>query len=366
MNDYAYQNPTLRLIAAGIDTLGRWLYRPKNRVPHDPQRIVLFRLDQLGDAFYCTPLLDYLAQAYPQAKIDIVTTDRCATVFENHPVVGTLHRYNYPRFARGGRADGWGRLYTLICALRAAKPDICIDPRGEPLVALLSLLSGAPIRVGISHEEIFSFLYTNPVRYNPQDPAWYRFQAELATLGITAKTWAPHIALTNEEKNSAAEEAARIGPYIGLHLGAGLPFKRWPIEYFAQLAHVAQERGLEVVTFGAPGEEELAKKLHAQVPTLRDYTGKLSLRATYALIGHAGAFVGNDSALVHLAGPQGIPAIHLMSTVSPLSAAALGPAVHVLRGATQRHSCKPDTCPYPCPHMQAIQPEAVLQALGWL
>lgn len=364
MNQYVYQNALVRKVAAHIDALGRRLYKPRHSAPHNVRRIALFRLDQIGDAFYCTPLLDYLQGAFPDARIDIITTARNADIYAHHSFLGRIYTYNYPRFARGGKKDSFSYLINLVRELRARKYDIIIDPRGEPLVAILGVILGAKIRIGIEHEEVLSFLYTHPIRYNPASPAWHRFQAMLKTIGIDAPVWSPRIVLTPEEKDAAAHEAGKLGAFISLHLGAGMEFKRWPIPHFAEIAHRALERGMRVAVFGSREERALAEQLRRQGASFEDFSGKLSIRATYALLGHAAAFVGNDSALVHLAAPQGMPAAHLMSVISPRSAAALGPQVHILVGEDARHSCSADTCPYPCPHLASITPDEVATALG--
>lgn len=363
MNDYAYQNPIVREVARAIDAVGHLLLKPIRRTPGKVERIVMFRLDQIGDAFYCTPMLDYLAQKFPDVKVDVVTTSRCAPVFENHPALGEIHTFNYARFARGGRADGWDRLVALGKTLRAKKFDIAIDPRGEPLVALLGAVAGIPIRVGIAREEVLSFTYTHPVRYDPEAPAWHRFRSILAELGIEAKAWEPKMHLTSSETEEAWQRSEQIGKFIALHLGAGLPFKRWPVESFAGVARMAAGSGMRVVTIGSSDEKQLSNELSQLGVDVEDYSGKLSVRETYALLAHATAFVGNDSAPVHLAAAHGIPAVHLMSGASPTSASALGRGVVVLIGKADGHVCQMDRCTYPCPNMQSIKVEDVTNAL---
>ena len=365
MNRYAYQSPVLRLIARIVDRLGAAAYRPGQAVPDRAQRAVMFRLDQIGDAFYCTPLLDRLAERFPGIRVDVVTTARCAPVFENHPALGRIIVYDYPRFARGGHADGIGRLVSLARELRTARYDIAVDPRGEPLVALLAAFSGAPVRAGLAGEEVLSFLYTHPVRFDPASPAWHRFRGILRALGGDAPEWTPRMALTDPEIAAARERAAGLGRFVGFHLGAGVPSKRWPVERFAALAGRARARGLSVAVFGTGAEKPLADELAALAGQVTDLSGKLSLRETYALLAHAEAFVGNDSAVVHLAGPLGIPAIHLMGAASPASAVALGTGVVRVVGNDPAHRCLTDQCPYPCPHMEAITVDAVAQRLGW-
>jgi ADP-heptose:LPS heptosyltransferase len=53
-----------------------------------------------------------------------------------------------------------------------------------------------------------------------------------------------------------------------------------------------------------------------------------------ALLARAGAYVGNDSGVTHLAAASGAPTIALFGPTDPRVWAPLGPRVEVIRGAT--------------------------------
>jgi heptosyltransferase III len=361
MNDYVYTKASYRLAARCIDYLGSCVM-PRRQVIAKPHRIVLFRLDQLGDAFYCTPFVEYLASTYPAAAIDIVTTPASTPLFEGLPGIGHIYPYAYKRFARTTKSAGIKETVRLLKTLRRNHYDIAIDMRGEPAIALMTLISGAPMRIGIAREEVLSFLYTHSIRYNPAAPAWHRFCSMLELLHIKAPTWVPRITLTESEKSQAQKIAEQYKPFIMMHLGAGVPFKRWVLESYKTVVDWAEKKGIQTVLVGGPDDTDLATTFKDSAKT-HNHIGNLTIRDTYALAAHAQAVLGSDSVVVHLAGPQEVPTLHLMNSASPSSAHALGSHVQVLTGHDAHHTCTLTTCPYPCPHMKQLAAEVVIAKL---
>ncbi len=80
------------LIASAIV---QWIFYRK-RVPKDfsPKRILVVKLDHIGDVLLATPVFSNLRRAYPDAEIHALTGSWSSIILENHPDVNKLFEYN--------------------------------------------------------------------------------------------------------------------------------------------------------------------------------------------------------------------------------------------------------------------------------
>ncbi|MBI5220423.1 MAG: glycosyltransferase family 9 protein [Candidatus Liptonbacteria bacterium] len=408
MNDYAYTNPLVRLLARLVDALGYGLtfWQRRNR-PVDAHRIfkiLIIKLDHLGDCFLMTPLLECLAQLFPGVRIDVLCQEVTRPVFENHPRVSEIITYNYSRAWRGGgRRAGWLETLRLFRLVRSRRYSLAIDPRGEPLAALLGLWSGARYRIGFEREEVGGFLYTYLLRYDPAAHETERYRVILGALQAGSykthtsyrsyttnktdrtprqgsgqadttdfgKEWQPRIYLTPEETEKIQALIARElpGPFWAVHPGSGVPYKQWPAEYFAQaIRQLLPQNNFEFVLLGGQSDQKICAAIKDQVNSerVKILAGELDLRETYGLLSLARGFLGNDSVLAHMSGALGVPTIEIMSGMVLQSRwRALGPKVKVLVGRDPAHACNLGGC-YPCPHLRAVTAAAVISELAEL
>jgi ADP-heptose:LPS heptosyltransferase len=113
------------------------------------------------------------------------------------------------------------------------------------------------------------------------------------------------------------------------------PAKRWPAEYFGQLARLLVARGLTPVVVGT--EADLAATIRAACPQAVDLTGRTQLADLFAVAARARLAIGNDTGPMHIAAAAGCPCIVLFSGDSdPALTAPRGPGgewPEVLRAA---------------------------------
>jgi ADP-heptose:LPS heptosyltransferase len=150
---------------------------------------------------------------------------------------------------------------------------------------------------------------------------------------------------------------------LAVHLGAGTPAKRWPIEHWDALLARFLRDGWRVLIVGGPDDAELAARLTPH-DALRDWTGRLAVTETTALLERADLFLGSDSGPAHLAACAGVPSVVLFSGTNrvgqwrPWSRRSL-----VLRHDVPCNPCHRKVCPladHPC--MTGLTPDRVYQA----
>jgi len=106
-----------------------------------------------------------------------------------------------------------------------------------------------------------------------------------------------------------------VAPGGGINPKTKMESKRWPPEHYRQLC-TELKFDFDLLVVGGPAEAEANARLAAAVGA-RDLTGKTSLGALYLLLGRAAAFVGNDSAPMHLAAAAGIPTAAFFGPTDP-------------------------------------------------
>lgn len=299
-----------------------------------PEKILIIRLSAIGDILLATPLLRALRQKHPQAKLDFVVKANFAAVLRHHPEIDHLYALD--------PVGGWAELRSLGKRLQHEHYDVVLDIHKNFRSRYLAY--AAKSRRVLRHRKhvwrrwLFVKTKINFMREIP--PIYRRYLAAAAPLEIIATPapgsgrWLELFWSDNEEQEA---ERALAGnnwqshvPLIGLAPGAGYFTKRWPPEYFGELAAQFLRSGNQVVVLGGPQDVGLAKivaksagsaqKLSADADQMRtrfiDLTGALSLLASAAVIKRCQLLVANDSGLMHVAEAVGTPLIAIFGSTT--------------------------------------------------
>ncbi|MEO6808651.1 MAG: glycosyltransferase family 9 protein [Isosphaeraceae bacterium] len=396
------------LDAAGSVTLGLWrLVRPLPKLSPPPRRILIVQLDHLGDAVLSSPMFPRLKAAYPDATIDVLASPSNRELFEADPHVDRVHLAERNWFERRPAAWALGSaVWTLGVRLRSGRYDLGIDVRGDVLTVLVLAIAGIPRRLGWAMGG-GGFLLTDVAAWVPDRHEVQSRLALLECLGLPADGPARVVAHASDDdrarvgrllaepwperpmrsalvavgrargstSNWEDEPENRNGlghfdlasPLLVVHLGAGTPAKRWPLRHWRTLIARFLADGWRVVVVGGPEEIDLVKAVEPH-PALRDWTGRLAVTETAALLERADLFLGADSGPAHLAACAGVPSVILFSGTNrsrqwrPWSRQSL-----VLRHRVPCSPCHQKVCPlagHPC--LSGLTPERVhLAARRW-
>ncbi len=140
-----------------------------------PKRLALIKPSALGDIMHTLPVLTALRQRFPQAHITWVVNRLYEPLLRNHPDLNAVIPFDR-QLLRTGWLGATRALSTFLGQLRAARFDLVIDLQGLLRTGLMSLASGAPIRLGLgSAREGASTFYTHTIDDSGIDHAVDRY-----------------------------------------------------------------------------------------------------------------------------------------------------------------------------------------------
>jgi lipopolysaccharide heptosyltransferase II len=279
-------------------------------------RILLSRLQYLGDVVLTLPVLTALKTHFPNCEIDYLVKRPGAELLQGETDISTVHRI--PEQGEGPAAT-----LRLIRRLRARRYQVAIDFLSNPRSALLIYLSGASVRIG-GTRRIRRHLYTHSINV----PSGVRSAAShhlysLRVLNIDATPVKPRLAITPAESRTASELLSKMGVTesackIGIHPGGKWQVKRWPLEKFASLADRLRRRtAADIVVFRGPGEGEYIDRLRPLLGEAAVFLPELSVRDAAAVMSRLDAGVYCDGGAMHVSVAVGTPTVGIFGSSEP-------------------------------------------------
>ncbi len=278
------------------------------------RRIALIKPSALGDIIHSLPVLTALRNRFPRGHITWIVNRGYEPLLRGHPDLDAILPFDRSSFRTGWlqAALGYSR---FLSRLRQQAFDLVIDLQGLFRSGLMTAVSGAPRRVGLSSaREGATWFYTDVVAVadfnalHAVDRYW--LVAEALGVGHLPKQF--HVPIPEVERRWAKETlGAWPRPWLMLGPGSRWMTKRWPPDHFAALAHRAQARfGGTVVFVGGRDEILLARQVATGLSgPWRDHTGRTTLPQLAALLAYADVMLANDTGPLHLAAALGRPVV---------------------------------------------------------
>ncbi len=311
------------------------------------RNIVIIKPSAMGDVIQSLPILGPLRAHFPQARISWVIRDDLRELVEGHPLLDACLPYR-----RTGDLKAW-RL--LLRNLRRQNFDLVLDLQGLFRSGVMSLATGAPIRVGLENSREASRLAHNlslpdtDREVRAQDRYWRLAQV----LGRGDDTQLARLPIYGRDRRWAAEMTCGLrGPLLAIHPGALWETKRWPPARFALVAaRAARELGASLVLIGSRSEQAASRHLMSLlrdlVPraTVHDLTGQTGLRQLAALLERVDLLLTGDSGPLHLSAAVGTPVVGLFTATDPGISGPRGRHHTLLRTSSPCRGCYCRACP---------------------
>lgn len=323
----------------------------------------------MGDILLTTPLLRLLKKKFPECKIHYVTKIEFSELLRNNPYIDVIHFFK--------ESGGSSELFRLKSELQKTQYDVILD--------LHANLRSIFLRHQIPHRALYIFKKNRLKRflYIKFRCRWYhhmpsvpvRYLDTLKDLDIIDDNHGPEFFLDARLQTIMKEKLDKLGLKkrrltVCLCPGAGFATKRWPVEYYAQLAkRLCQDENTQIIVLGGNQDIEMAQTIANKERSCIPLAGQTTLMESACVLELADVVITNDTGLMHLA-----------NALKKKTVAIFGPTTRELgffpRPAISRVVEKSDLSCRPCSHtgsqrcpkrhfrcMKEIQPESVFSAV---
>jgi lipopolysaccharide heptosyltransferase II len=314
-------------------------------------KILVIRLDRLGDLVLTLPLIAAVKRQWPSAELTLLCREATAPLAQAQPEIDRVITLPDSATHVGRRLLGWPLPDALVRRLQEERYDMVIDPfSGEELeTAWLAWKCGARVRLGFSSAGR-GFLFTHRVAPDRRHSMLKQQQCLLAAIDIEMAMEQPRLILTEAERQTAAQRLRQSGldptrPIIGIHPGGFYPTQRWPLGRFLELARQLEEADRQIAFFGTRAEERLIAQIGTEAGERVGVFFGLELREFIALMSWCRLIVCNNSGPLHLATALGLPTVSTMGPTDPVRWWPFGEGHIVVRKPLWCSPCREGQCP---------------------
>jgi ADP-heptose:LPS heptosyltransferase len=300
-----------------------------------PRRILLLRVERIGDLLMALDAISDVVVAAPDAEIDLVVGSWNAALARTIRGVRRVETLDAAWLARNGEGLDLLQLLGRARGWRERRYDLAINFEPDIRTHLVLAASGAARLVGFDSGGGGPVLDVS-LAFDPRA----RTSDNARRLVAAAFQVPPRLEAARLEIPSAARDRARellqgsSQPLVGVHVSGGREIKQWPVERFAEVAgRLARARGATIVLTGSPTDEALVHMARQRLRPLSvvDVSGALDLVTLAAVLQRLDLFVTGDTGPMHLAAAVGTPVVAVFGPSDPNRYAPPGDGHRVVR-----------------------------------
>lgn len=307
------------------------------------ERILIVRLDAIGDTVFTTPFIRELRKNFPESHISAVVRKQNEKLLENCPYIDKLFLYE-SELLDGELADQCRNYSELSIKIREftdqnfknKKFDVVFFPRellcgrntiDELLIAYYSraryrigrILTNEPDKQQLCEMLKDSFtLISNPIV--PMHEAAYALDM-LRRCGCTVEDERMELwtsPQSEERVDRIFEEYGVEGhqSLIALGIVASVDTRTWKAENYDNIVrYYGQQYGKEIrfIIMGGSDAESAAGKIDNTYGNLINLAGRTDLNETAACMKKCNLYVGSNTGLLHFASAYGVPSVTIYS-----------------------------------------------------
>lgn len=330
-------------------------------------RILVVGPSWVGDMVLAHSLFQVLRQRRPGAQIDVLAPAWTLPLLACMPEVheGIALPFGHGQLKLRAR-------WRLGRQLRARDYDQAIVLPNSFKSAIVPFAAHARQRTGFVGELRYGLLNDARPLDRQQLP---RTVDRFVALGVDRDEPLPSIPnplLRADSRNARAAlerlgHAPPTGTVLGLCPGAEYgPAKRWPSEYYAEVARAKLDQGWEVWLFGSDKDTPATQDIQARTGgRCLDLGGRTSLADAIDLMSLTQTVVTNDSGLMHMAAALGRQVIAIYGSSDPSHTPPMSERAAVLYLGLDCSPCFERECPLGhlnC--LRELKPERVMVALA--
>jgi heptosyltransferase I len=335
-------------------------------------KILILKPSSLGDVIHALPVLRLLRSHWPKSEIYWWLDLNLVPLLEGDPDLAGIFAFQRKRWAAPRH---WSEIISIVASMRRHRFDLAIDLQGLARSGLFAWLANARLTVGLdnvregSREGARAFYDLTPPRAEAKTHAVDRYMAVLPLLNVPVHwkfEWLPRRPAAIQSIREKWAPDGLGARWIVLLPGGRWDNKRWPVQYFVDLAKRLQELPvLQLVVLGSKGERPLGETIAAAVPGFcLNLAGETTLDEMIEWIRQSRLVITNDTGPMHVAAATRRPIIAIFGPTDPANTGPYGQLQNVMQTAgLPCVPCLKSTCAYwdklACLH--AISPAAVFE-----
>ena len=323
--------------------------------------ILIIKMSSLGDVLHTLPFVAELRERFPHARLTGLVHPQFSGFVPDPPMVDEVIYFDKVKFNKMSLGKKWSCFKEMRSLLHSRNFDLVIDMQGLFKSAVLAAISGCNNRIGYCEMREGSGLVSKAITgAHAKDHVIERYLDVARYLGCAIKDIRFPMPDLQKEWQAVQEKTEAVKePYVVLVPGARWETKKWPIEYFSELAEMILRDGKQVVLAGGPEDTSLGSQITRLSPGVTDLTGKTGLRELGALIQHSTAYISGDTGPLFIAAAMKRPLIALYGPTRPDRTGPYGSSEAVIiRAPVSCAGCLKKRCSkWIC--MKAITPEMV-------
>jgi heptosyltransferase-2 len=345
-------------------------------VPENLSRILVRGTNWVGDTVMSLPAAKELRRLFPSAHITLWCPEGLKVLWETTGIPDQVISFS---------ANSGGPLRR---ALRMSKRiasqnfDLVVLFQNAFESAFTTWLARIPFRVGYGTDLRGALLnikvpQTDEIRQK-HEVFYYLaitdFLADSFQISITLENETPDCSISLDAEKMESARAVMLSGNFDLNRpifclcpgSVNSDAKRWPGDYFAELADLLIENGGQVVFLGARQEHDLIETIQS----LMQNRGSMNLTRTsdmitaMAVMNLADMVISNDTGSAHLAAAAGASVLTIFGPTSPGATAPYGSRSYTIRGEAPCAPCRHFKCPLEtqlC--MRNIKPTSVFRRI---
>jgi len=349
-------------------------------------RILVIKLDHIGDFVTALPAIRRLRTIFPKACITVLAGPVSREFVALEPSIDEFIPFSFfhARSQLGERellADDYDELAAQLHPYRF---DLAVDLRKHPSTRDVLKYAGARFLAGFDYLGQFPFL---DIALNwDGDRNLQRKRSHIVDDLLGLVNAIGHATENDRQLIQPTPQPMPLTelpkpvqalfdrPVVAIHPGAGNVTRQWPEAHFSALIDLLIEKnGVNVLLVGGPDDAVIADTLLDSVlhrESVASMAGRTSLAALPRLLKNCVLYIGNNSGPKHIAAGVGIPTIGIHSgVVDPVEWGPIGPRAVALR---RNMACSPcylanaDECPRALACLKFFDPSMVYETANMM
>ena len=280
-------------------------------------RILIIRIDRIGDVILSTPVIQAVRKAHPGAHIGFMTRPFTKDIVVGNPYLDEVILYD-----KDGAHHSIFSTMLFAGRLRSKRFDVALILHPSARANWIAFLAGIPKRVG--HDKKMPWLLTDRLAYLNHQGLKHEMEyildvSRAAGIPCDSSQLKPFMPVSKEAEDFIDNFLKGNGitssdVLVAIHPSASCPSKIWPYERFAQLAdRIIEETGYKIVIEDVKFANLVRKMMKRNAIILEGS----ALQQAAALFKRCKFFISTDNGLAHIAGALDVPCISIFGRKQP-------------------------------------------------